>query len=430
MTKDIPKILKQKSLLDFIQSHSNLTPIKTGKHYSCSCPFHDEKDASFYIDIEKNTWTCYGSCSANGDIIDFVSKLKNFTFQETLEYLCDIYDIEYANKKKHRTKNEKERIIEICEFTANFYNSFLENSNLNGFSYLNQRKQNFSILKEFNIGYAPSSTEAGWNNLTTALKNNNFDLDLAAKIGLIKKGPYGDIIDIFIDRIIFPVHSPQGSVIGFNSRSVSNKNSAKYMLSSESLVFSRNKVYYGLNKTRKFINQTGICVIVEGIFDFFRLYENGIKNCIPLLGGNLSKELLDNIDGINNYYLMMDFDKAGIKYNSKIGSFLLENSKTVRICSNKKDPDDLTKNEIIKSIRTSVDFIDWYCFKKYKYKDNIEHKLNVMNDIQKIIKNLNDERILLYAKKVSKLLDLPFSVVVANFSGENIDLRKLLNELK
>lgn len=125
----------------------------------------------------------------------------------------------------------------------------------------------------------------------------------------------------------------------------------------------------------------------------------------------------------------MDFDKAGIKYSSTIGSKLISENKVVRICNNKKDPDDLTRPEIIKSIKESQDFVDWYINKIYKYEDSIEHKLNCLNEIGKLLVNNKKENVILYADKIRKRLDLPLRVVVAHISGISPNYKELFQEL-
>ncbi len=421
------KLLKQKSLVEYFQSHTSLHLTKTGKNYSCPCPFHGEKEASFYVDPIKNRWSCYGSCGLNGDLVDFVCRFKNLNIPETLEYLCNIYGIEFQKKK---TSPVPVLIKQICNFTARFYSELLDNDNFQGKDYLlNKRKQKLEILKEFSIGYAPSTSECGWDLLYKELINQKFSIELCEKIGLIKKSDRGSYYDSFHGRIIFPIHNLAGDVIGFNTRLVEENSKYKlprYLLSLETEVFSRKQIYYGLHLTKKHIEKKNICVLVEGIFDFLRLYEQGIKNCIPLLGGQLND--LQKVN-INTYFLMMDADKAGINYNSKIGARLISDNKVVRICKNNKDPDDLTRKEIISAIKGSEDFIVWYVNKIYKYKDSIEHKLNVLNEVGKLLIELPKENILLYGDWISKRLEIPLKVSLSHLLSLSFNYKEVLKEL-
>lgn len=425
MIKDPIEILKTKTIIDFITNHTPIKITKTGKNYSCPCPFHGEKEASFYIDPEKNRWTCYGSCGTNGDLIDFVKKYKSFEFNDCLEYLCEIYQLEY--KKKKPVDSDAIVIKKINNFVANYYTQFI-NDNFEGKRYLIQRKQSLDILKEFNVGYAPSPQECSWDFLYKEICKQNLSISLAEKIGLIKKSKLGSYIDSFHGRIVFPIYNLQGDVIGFNTRLVpcfddKQYKLPKYLLSLETEIFSRKQIHYGYNKTKNEIEKKNICIFVEGIFDFFRLYQNGIKNCIPLLGGQFN-----DVKNVNTYFLMMDFDKAGIKYSSTIGSKLISENKVVRICNNKKDPDDLTRSEIISAIKNSEDFIDWYINKIFRYEDSIEHKLNVLNEVSKLLVNNKTENVVLYSDKIAKRLKLPLGVVVAHISSISINYKDIFKE--
>lgn len=425
MIKDPIEILKTKTIIDFISNHTPIKITKTGKNYSCPCPFHGEKEASFYIDPEKNRWTCYGSCGTNGDLIDFVKKYKSFEFNDCLEYLCEIYQLEY--KKKKPVDSDAIVIKKINNFVANYYTQFI-NDNFEGKRYLIQRKQSLDILKEFNVGYAPSPQECSWDFLYKEICKQNLSISLAEKIGLIKKSKLGSYIDSFHGRIVFPIYNLQGDVIGFNTRLVpcfddKQYKLPRYLLSLETEIFSRKQIHYGYNKTKNEIEKKNICIFVEGIFDFFRLYQNGIKNCIPLLGGQFN-----DVKNVNTYFLMMDFDKAGIKYSSTIGSKLISENKVVRICNNKKDPDDLTRSEIISAIKNSEDFIDWYINKIFRYEDSIEHKLNVLNEVSKLLVNNKTENVVLYSDKIAKRLKLPLGVVVAHISSISINYKDIFKE--
>lgn len=421
--QDTIKTLRSKDLVNFFSTHVSTFLNKTGKNYSCPCPLHGEKEASFYIDPIKNKWTCYGACGKNGDIIDFVVAYKALSFPQALEYLCGIYNIPF---KKTPGANLSIELKKINNFVADFYTKTEKIDSL-GAKYLIDRKVSSNIIQEFNIGYCPSVNACGWNYLYNELVQNNFSIELAEKIGIIKKSEKsGNYYDAFHERIIFPIKNLQNDVIGFNTRTIlKDKKIPRYLLTNETEVFNRKQIYYGYDKTKKAIEKKNICILVEGIFDFLRLYESGIKNCIPLLGGHYNE-----IKNVNTYYLMMDFDKAGIKYSSEIGSRLIKENKIVRICRNKKDPDDLTREEMISSIKDADDFIDWYISKIFRYKDSIECKLQCLNEISKLLENNKKENVILYAEKISKRLTLPLSIVVAHISTLSLSYKDIFTEWK
>lgn len=421
--QEIIKTLRSKDLVDFFSTHVSTSLSKTGKNYSCPCPLHGEKEASFYIDPIKNKWTCYGACGKNGDIIDFVVSYKALSFPQALEYLCGIYNIKF---KKTPGANLSIELKKINNFVADFYTKTEKIDSL-GAKYLIDRKVSTNIIQEFNIGYCPSVNACGWNYLYNELVQNNFSIELAEKIGIIKKSEKsGNYYDAFHERIIFPIKNLQNDVIGFNTRTIlKDKKIPRYLLTNETEVFNRKQIYYGYDKTKKAIEKKNICILVEGIFDFLRLYEQGIKNCIPLLGGHYNE-----IKNVNVYYLMMDFDKAGIKYSGEIGSRLIQENKIVRICRNKKDPDDLTREEMISAIKDADDFIDWYISKIFRYKDSIECKLQCLNEVTKLLEKLPKENLVLYGDRIAKRLNLPKGVCESHLFGINPNYRDIFLAFK
>lgn len=424
--QDTIKILRSKDLVDFFSTHVSTSLSKTGKNYSCPCPLHGEKEASFYIDPIKNKWTCYGACGRNGDIIDFVVSYKAFSFPQALEYLCGIYGIKF---KKTPSTNISTELKRVNNFVAEFYSNS-EKINLidsAGLNYLKNRNISNNIIQEFNIGYAPAVSACGWNLLYNELVQNNFSIELAEKIGIIKKSEKsGNYYDAFHERIIFPIKNLQNDVIGFNTRTIlKDKKIPRYLLTNETEIFNRKQIYYGYDKTKRAIEKKNICILVEGIFDFLRLYEQGIKNCIPLLGGHYNE-----IKNVNTYYLMMDFDKAGIKYSSEIGSRLIKEGKVVRICKNKKDPDDLNREEMIDAIKSAEDFIDWYITKIFRYKDSIECKLQCLNEVSKLLEKLPRENLVLYGDRIGKRLNLPKGVAESHLYGINPNYRDIFLAFK
>jgi DNA primase len=421
--QDTIKLLRSKDLVDFFSAHVSTSLSKIGKNYSCPCPLHGEKEASFYIDPIKNKWTCYGACGKNGDILDFVMSYKAFSFPQALEYLCGIYNIKF---KKTPSANISIQLKEINNFVADFYTK-TEKVDSFGAKYLIDRKVSSNIIQEFGIGYCPSVSSCGWDYLYRTLMQNNFSIELAEKIGIIKKSEKsGNYYDAFHERIIFPIKNLQNDVIGFNTRTIlKDKKIPRYLLTNETEIFNRKQIYYGYDKTKRAIEKKNICILVEGIFDFLRLYEQGIKNCIPLLGGHYNE-----IKNVNTYYLMMDFDKAGIKYSSEIGSRLIKENKIVRICKNKKDPDDLAREEMISAIKLAEDFIDWYITKIFRYKDSIECKLQCLNEVSKLLEKLPRENLVLYGDRIAKRLSLPKGVVESHLYGTNHNYRDIFLAFK
>lgn len=416
-------ILKSYSLVDFFYDKLNINLEKVGKNYSCPCPIHKDTKASFYVDPDKNKCACYGSCNFKGDIVDFTQKYKNLSFNEALEWLCNLYKIPYRGSNKPKAENDYTEYYKICEFTSSVYHELLKKSGKSasyfGKNYLKQRKITKDIIIEFCLGVAPEvSTLGTWTFLVDQLKNNHLSLDIAEKIGIIKKNESNKYYDAFHNRIIFPIFDVQDRCIGFNSRSYGdyewNKNSPKYLLTRETPIFRKDKFIYGLNKSIRYIKQENTCIIVEGGFDFLRMYNYGFKNTIPLLGGKVFREL-----GVDNYISMMDPDKAGIKYSIDNSIELLKKEKTALIAVLKKDPDDCSKKEIEDSLNSVVSVIKFYLYHNYKYKDSVEHKLNILDNLCKRLNGISNEQLVLYCKELANELSIPEKIVLYRFKLEN-----------
>lgn len=433
MFNDPVKILKTKSLPEFLIS-LGIPLVNTGKNYSACCPFHHEKTPSFSVSPESNRWKCFGTCGVSGDIFEFIQRYKNFTFPEALEFLCNHYGLQTKISKKlnQNLKSEKAQILEINSFVVEFYQKYLCQPFL-GIEYLKERKYSstteLTIYKEFLIGYAPHSSEVGWNLLFDEIVKQNFRIDLCEKIGLIKKSKLGNYYDCFHGRIIFPIFNLQNDCIGFNTRILSFFEKSeyrvpKYLLSKETEIFNRKKILYGYNKTKKIIDKKDILCIVEGIFDFLRMYSYGIKNCIPLLGGEFSENL--EFSKVSTYYLLMDNDSAGAIYNNKIGSQLLKEGKQIRICNLQKDPDECSKKEIGNSLKESEIYLNWIINQTFKYQDSIEHKLNILENLRKLINGTPQINLILYCNDISQKLNLPLEVVIPFMTFGEVNYKEII----
>lgn len=430
MSSDIVKQLKQKSLVEFFETHLNINLQKTGKNYCCPCPIHEDTAPSFYIDPIKNKCACYGRCNFNGDIIDFVMKWKNTTFPEGVEWLADKYSISYK-KQSSKQRDEFSEYYEICDFVMNFYKDGLQKSyTKEGRQYLVKRKISSEIIKEFNIGIASTPSDLGsWCFLSNELSRKNFNLDIAEKIGIIRKNDKGSYYDFFFGRIIIPVFDLKDRCIGFNSRYYikppDEKEIPKYLLTKETPIFKKNQFIFGLNKSLKYIKSESTCYVVEGCFDYFRMFDYGYRNTIPLLGGKILKDPPD----VDNYIFLMDPDKAGIKYSLDNGKDLLQKQKNVVICELKKDPDDCNKEEITKTLQSSLSYLDFYLKHTYKY-ESIEHKLKIIDGICELLKNISKDQLYLYVNSISNLLKIPKNYILYRFGLENKTFHNLFKELQ
>ena len=393
--------IKKHSIVDYF-SYEGIPLTSNGKTYSACCPLHNEKTPSFHISPEKGRWTCYGSCKKSGDIIDFVCDYKNLEKVEAIEYLCKVFNIPYKVHKKTEKKSKAKALLEINDLAAKFYHQFLKEGgriSSGAKKYFSSRLPFPNLIDEFYIGYAPDVSESGdWKLLVTYLEKNGADLDLALSSGCIRKSEKtGSLYDAFRGRLIFPIYSLSGSVVGFNTRILPEyhkSGSPKYLLSSETEVFKKSQVVYGYNKTLKAIKANNEVLHVEGVWDFLNLYGRRFTNVVPHFGAPTF------IPPVDNHIILMDPDSAGIKYSVEFAARVLKEGKAPRICTliQGKDPSDLITEEIKRTIDSSQSFISTFLNLNYRYPDSIEHKMVVLDKLMKELNGINKEMMMLYAQ--------------------------------
>ncbi len=262
---------------------------KRGRKYVGLCPFHSEKDPSFTVDPDKQLFHCFG-CGAGGDVFSLVMEKENLSFPEALKYLAEKYHLPLPRQKRLSPELVKleEKIFKLNEAALAFFRQslFQTKEGEAALDYLKKRGFSLDTLETLRVGYAPNS----WTALLTNLRERVGDLSLLERAGLIVPGQKKtDFYDRFRGRIIFPIFSLTGRVLGFGGRSLFNAE-PKYLNSPETPVYSKGKVLYGLNWTKEAIRETGELVLVEGYTDFAALFQAGIKNIAASLGTSLTED--------------------------------------------------------------------------------------------------------------------------------------------
>lgn len=425
--------IKKHSIVDYF-SYEGISLTSNGKTYSACCPLHNEKTPSFHISPEKSRWACYGSCKKSGDVIDFVCEYKNLEKVEAIEYLCKVFNIPYKIHKKTEKKSKTKVILEINQITAEFYHSILTKSPLGkaGRKYFSSRLSSSNLIEEFNIGYAPDSSESGeWTTLTNHLSKQGADLNLALSIGLLRRSPKTDsLYDAFRGRLVFPIYSLSGSVVGWNTRILPEyhkSGSPKYLLSNETEVFKKSQVVYGYNKTLKAIKTNNEVLHVEGVWDFLNLYSKGFTNVVPHFGAPTF------IPPVDNHIILMDPDSAGIKYSVEFAAKLLKEGGAPRICTlpRGQDPSDLSTEEIKQALNSSQSFISTFLGLYYRYPDSIEHKMVVLDKLMKELNGVNKEMMMLYAQEIEQKMKIPMEMVLFRAGIEDrLNYGEIFDKLK
>ncbi|MEW6368106.1 MAG: DNA primase [Acidobacteriota bacterium] len=342
---------------DIVELASVYTTLKKrGGKYLGLCPFHQEKTPSFTVDAERKLYYCFG-CHRGGDLFSLVMEMERLTFPEALRYLAGRYHIQLTGGPRElAARGERKRLIEVNELAQTFFQRCLgAPDGRTAREFLARRRVSADSVALFRLGYAPPQ----WDRLSTHLRREGVPAEMILKAGLAAQGhTAGSIYDRFRDRLIFPICSDSGEVIGFGGRTLvgaagssaparpqATPESAgpKFLNSPETAVYTKGKQFYGMHLSRDHIRKSGAAVIVEGYMDFILLYQEGLRNCVASLGTALTRPQVKllarhGVAGILNF----DPDAAGREAMIKSLQIFFEEDVPVRVLSlsGEKDPDE------------------------------------------------------------------------------------------
>ena len=318
------QIKNQIDVLDIISEEVVLK--KKGKTYWGLCPFHGEKTPSFSVTPDRGIFKCFG-CGVGGDAIAFLMKLHNWDFYQTIKYLAEKYHIELPETHGDGGKHKEERtlMIEACKKAVMFYQDFLLSSPQDNIAvkYLANRDITPAIISHFSLGLAPKEL----NELYKRLKRE-YDDSILLNAGLIIKSSKGNYIDRFRNRIIIPIQSENGDYIAFGARAIDDGQNPKYLNSSDSPIYNKSKILYGLYTAKESIKQNDSVIIMEGYFDVISAQAHGIENAVASCGTSLTLEhvkMLSKYTKSRKIYLSFDTDAAG-QNATKRGGELIKNA--------------------------------------------------------------------------------------------------------
>ena len=258
---------------------------RAGSNFKGLSPFHDEKSPSFVVSPSKQIWKDFSS-GKGGTAISFLMEIENFTYPEALRYAAKKYGIEIEEDKRELTEEQKqaqtdkELLYKIHEIANDFFQHQLfetEEGTTIAYSYFKERELRDDIIKKFQLGYSPEQRNA----FTEFALNKGYSKDILEKSGLSifpENAPNG--IDRFRERVLFPIHSFSGRVLGFGARILKNNiKTAKYLNSPETEIYHKSSVLYGLSQGKQAISKANLCLLVEGYMDVIALHQSGIDNC-------------------------------------------------------------------------------------------------------------------------------------------------------
>ena len=311
--RDLQDIKEEvRSRIDIVEIIGQYTQLKrTGKNWTGLCPFHADRKPSFAVMPQFQGYKCW-SCGESGDVFTFVMKKENLDFIEALESLAKRAGVPFERSFKNKElQSEREQALELNRLATQYFQDRLSKSQ-EARDYLAGRAILKSSQEQWDIGFAPQD----WEGLTFHLERQRADMRLAAKIGLIKirKEGNGGYYDTFRNRLMFPIHDMQGSVIAFGGRAMSADDPAKYLNSEASIIFDKSRTLYGLLYARKKISPSVPAVFVEGYVDVITTHQAGFSQCVATLGTSMTEEHARTLIRYSpKVIICYDSDSAGIK---------------------------------------------------------------------------------------------------------------------
>ncbi len=412
--KTIDKIFSTIRVEEIIGEYVQLK--RAGSNFKGLSPFHEEKTPSFVVSPSKQIWKDFSS-GKGGTAITFLMEIEGFTYPEALRHAAKKYGIEieedqveYSEEQK-KAQSEREILYKIHEVANTFFQENLwgtEEGKTIALSYFKERELHDDIIKKFQLGYSPEKKNA----FTEYALAKGYEKEILEKSGISifpENSPNG--IDRFRERVIFPIHSFSGRVLGFGARILkSNVKTAKYLNSPETEIYHKSNILYGLNQSKQAISRENLCLLVEGYMDVISLHQSGIENVVASSGTALTTEQIKLIKRLTeNVTILFDGDAAGIKASFRSIDMLLSEGMNIRVVlfPDGDDPDSFAR-------KNPRDFVE--DFIKNQAKDFIDFKAEIL------LKEANNDPI----KKAEAIRDIVKSIgFVSNALKQEVYLKQV-----
>lgn len=411
ITQDSIEALKARlDIVDVVGSYLELR--KAGANYKAPCPFHGEKTASFVVSPTKQIYHCFG-CGVGGDSIKFVMEYEKLNYPEALEKLASTYNfsLSYSDIKNNKPRS---RLME----RVNEWYQYLFTKNPQAISYIKERGIYESSVEKFGIGYAPDSAST-----INFIKSELFNISEAVDMGVVGYEG-GRNFARFIERITFPIHSPNGSLVGFGGRTITG-HQAKYVNSPETPYFNKSRLLYAYHHAKQSIHKTKQIVITEGYLDVIMLHQAGFTNAVATLGTALTNEHLPILrKGEPKVIMAYDGDKAGRAAALKASKLLSAGGFNggVVIFKEGLDPADMVNNgaleELANMFRTPQVFIEFV----------LDEILSLYNLLDPKAKEACMQEAIGYLKTLSPMLQDKYKTYLAQRLGINPSFVRLTTQ--
>ena len=400
-----------------------ITLKKAGSNYKANCPFHNEKTPSFVVSPGKGIYKCFG-CGQAGDSVKFVMEHEQMNYVESLKYLAAKYNIEIeeveSSPEEKIAQSLRDGLYVVNEFARDAFADQLFNDQEGksiGLSYFKERGFTEAMIKKFQLGYSLEGPES----LTNKAMDKGFQLDMLKQAGVtIKKE--NSRIDFFRGRVMFPIHSVTGKVLGFGGRTLkSNTKQAKYINTSDSEIYDKSSVLYGMHFSRNEIRKTDNCYLVEGYTDVISLHQAGVESVVASSGTSLTQNQVRLIKRYTeNITLLFDGDKAGLKAALRGVDIILENGLNVKVCMlpEDQDPDSFVRERGLSGFEEYVENekVDFLIFKSKQLSedaknDPIKKAENIQDIVASIAKIPDTIKRTIYVKECGSLMGISEQVL-------------------
>ncbi len=411
MTEKIIQEIKEKiDIVEFIGNYVELR--KVGSYYRGLCPFHQEKNPSFFVSPSKQMFKCFG-CGAAGDVITFYMRIEGLEFKEALNRLAEKLGIDTSKSSEESVDiKEIKKLLEINKIAMNYYKKNL-NQNVDVLKYLKNRGLKDFTIDFFDLGYADEGSH-----LRDYLFTLGYSLEEIMESGLLNERKE----DKFQGRIIFPLIDHKKRIVGFTGRLFLEKeNAPKYLNSPETKIFKKNNFIYGLVYSLENIEAKNEAIVVEGQFDLILAYQEGLKNIVAVSGSSLTENQLKILKRYcKKIVLAFDNDLAGFKASIKAGLMALKEGFEIYKLNfgNYKDLAEFFENNNKLENLQKIDFIEYLLeiIKNNYDLENLEKKREAILLVLPFIKFLDNIKRAYYISKLSEIVKIK-----ENFLIEELD---------
>tara|TARA_B100001057_G_scaffold272910_1_gene273226 strand:- start:87 stop:2042 length:1956 start_codon:yes stop_codon:yes gene_type:complete len=418
---------------------------KSGANFKGLSPFSQEKTPSFMVSPAKQIWKDFSS-GKGGNVIAFLMEHEHFTYPEAIRFLAKKYNIEIEetvqSSEDKKINDLKESMFLVTEYATQFFENFLtetEQGKSIGLTYFKERGFTEETKKKFSLGYAPEQFDA----FAKQAQKDGYQLKFLESTGLVIVNEVSQV-DRFRGRVIFPIRSMSGRVLGFGGRTLSAKaKTAKYLNSPESEIYQKSKVLYGIYESKQAIAKKDICYLVEGYTDVIQMHQSGITNVVSSSGTALSVDQIRMINRLtSNIVVLFDGDAAGLRASLRGIDLILEQGMNVRVCSfpEGEDPDSFAKknntSDIISFLeKAPKDFIQFKAslLSEEAKNDPIKKSNTVLEIIDSISKIPNVIKQEIYIRNCASIMEISeealFSALAQlNIKNKQIGSKKIISK--